>query len=71
MGFYDKWGEAVKAIVVMKPARTANPTDIINFHPRAHRPVQDAEIGRFHRRAAAEPIRQGPPPSSARSLLGG
>ena len=27
----DKWGEAVKAIVVMKPGRTADATDIINF----------------------------------------
>jgi len=27
----DKWGEAVKAIVVMKPGRTASATDIINF----------------------------------------
>jgi len=27
----DKWGEAVKAIVVMKPGKTANATDIINF----------------------------------------
>jgi acyl-CoA synthetase (AMP-forming)/AMP-acid ligase II len=27
----DKWGEAVKAIVVMKPGRKATPTDIIGF----------------------------------------
>ena len=27
----DKWGEAVKAIVVMKPGKTAAATDIINF----------------------------------------
>jgi len=27
----DKWGEAVKAIVVMKPGKTASATDIINF----------------------------------------
>ncbi|WP_213290600.1 fatty acid--CoA ligase [Bradyrhizobium sp. sGM-13] len=27
----DKWGEAVKAIVVMKPGKQANATDIINF----------------------------------------
>ncbi|HLZ00543.1 MAG TPA: fatty acid--CoA ligase [Bradyrhizobium sp.] len=27
----DKWGEAVKAIVVMKPGRKASMTDIINF----------------------------------------
>jgi acyl-CoA synthetase (AMP-forming)/AMP-acid ligase II len=27
----DKWGEAVKAIVVMKPGKTASAVDIINF----------------------------------------
>ncbi|HWV96099.1 MAG TPA: fatty acid--CoA ligase [Xanthobacteraceae bacterium] len=27
----DKWGEVVKAIVVMKPGKTATATDIINF----------------------------------------
>ena len=27
----DKWGEAVKAIVVMKPGKAATSTDIINF----------------------------------------
>jgi fatty-acyl-CoA synthase len=27
----DKWGEAVKAIVVMKPGKSATATDIINF----------------------------------------
>jgi acyl-CoA synthetase (AMP-forming)/AMP-acid ligase II len=27
----DKWGEAVKAIVVMKPGKSATPTEIINF----------------------------------------
>jgi fatty-acyl-CoA synthase len=27
----DKWGEAVKAIVVMKPGKTATASDIINF----------------------------------------
>jgi len=27
----DKWGEAVKAIVVMKPGKKATPLDIINF----------------------------------------
>jgi fatty-acyl-CoA synthase len=27
----DKWGEAVKAIVVMKPGKAATPSDIINF----------------------------------------
>ncbi len=27
----DKWGEAVKAVVVMKPGKQATATDIINF----------------------------------------
>jgi fatty-acyl-CoA synthase len=48
----DKWGEAVKAIVVMKPASRQTATDIINL-PRAHRGLQDAEIGRLSGGAAA------------------
>ena len=33
----DKWGEAVKAIVVMKPGKKATVIRHHQFHPRAHR----------------------------------
>ena len=67
----DTWGEAVKAIVVMKPGKQATASDIINFTRAAHRRLQDAEDGRFHRRPAAQRLRQDLAPPSARSLLGG
>ena len=67
----DKWGEAVKAIVVMKPGKTADATDIINFCARAHRGVQDAEDRRLHPGAAAQPVGQDSATKSSRSLLGG
>ena len=67
----DKWGEAVKAIVVMKPGKTGERDRHHQLHPRAHRGLQDAEIGRLHRGAAAQSVGQDPAPPSARSLLGG
>ena len=66
----DKWGEAVKAIVVMKPGKTATRVRHHQLHPRTHRGLQDAEDGRLHRSPAAQRVRQDPAPPSARSLLG-
>jgi long-chain acyl-CoA synthetase len=45
----ERWGEAVKAVVVAKP----------------HRRLQGTQIGRRHRRAAAQCIRQDPAPRTA------
>ena len=67
----DKWGEAVKAIVVMKSGKTGHLIRHHQFHPRTHRRLQDAEIRRLHRGAAAQRLRQDPAAASARSLLGG
>ena len=50
----DKWGEAVKAIVVMKPGKAATVDRHHQFHPRTHRRLQDAEVGRLHRSPAAQ-----------------
>src|ERR1700734_3622690 len=41
------------------------------LHPRAHRGLQDAEVGRLHRSPAPQRLRQDPAPPPARSLLGG
>src|SRR5258708_38895656 len=41
------------------------------LHPRTHRRLQDAEVGRLHRSAAAQCLRKNPAPPPARSLLGG
>ena len=67
----DQWGEAVKAIVVMKSGKKATPADIIGFTRAAHRRLQDAEDGRFHRSPAAQRLGQDLAPASARSVLGG
>ena len=39
----EKWGEAVKAIVVMKPGKTGDRVRHHQLHPRTHRRLQDAE----------------------------
>jgi fatty-acyl-CoA synthase len=65
----DKWGEAVKAIVVMKPARRRR-RRISSISPRTYRRLQDAEVGRFHRGPAPQRLGQDPAPQLARSLLG-
>jgi len=67
----DKWGEAVKAIVVMKPGKKATAVGHHRIHPRTHRRLQDAEVGGFHRSAAAQRLRQDLAAPFARSLLGG
>ena len=67
----DKWGEAVKAIVVMKPGKERDRLRYHQLHPRAHRRIQDAEVGRVHRGAAAQCVGQDPAAAPARSLLGG
>src|SRR6267142_1089099 len=41
------------------------------LHPPTHRRLQDAEVGRLHRSAAAQCLRKNPAPPPARSLLGG
>ena len=65
----EKWGEAVKAIVVMKPGSRRRDRDH-QLRPRAHRRLQDAEVGRIHRRAAAQPIGQDLAAAPARSPIG-
>ena len=67
----DKWGEAVKAIVVMKPGKQADRHRHHQFYPRTHRRIQDAEIGRLSGGAAAQPVGEDPAAEFARSVLGG
>ena len=67
----DKWGEAVKAIVVMKPGKQATATDIINFTRERIAGFKTPKIGRLHRGAAAQSVGQDLAAASARSVLGG
>ncbi len=67
----DQWGEAVKAVVVMKQGKSATADRHRQLHPHPYRRLQDAEVGRLHRGAATQPVGQDPAATSARSLLGG
>ncbi len=66
----DKWGEAVKAVVVMKPGKQATASRHHQLHPRAHRRLQDAEIGRLHRGAAAQTVGQDPAAGACVNRIG-
>ena len=66
----DQWGEAVKAIVVMKPGKKASSSDIIGFTRQRIAGFKTPKIGGFHRGAAAQCVGQDLAPASARSLLG-
>ena len=66
----DTWGEVVKAIVVLKPGKQATRIRHHRLYADAHRGVQDAQDGGFHRRPAPQCLRQDPAPPSARPLLG-
>ena len=66
----ERWGEAVKAVVVKKPGAERHAGELIALGARAHRRLQAAEVGRLHRRAAAQPVRQDPEARAAQALLG-
>ena len=67
----DKWGEAVKAIVVMKPGKQATATDIINFTRERIAGFKTPKSVDFHRGAAAQSVGQDSAAEFARSVLGG
>ena len=50
----DKWGETVKAIVVMTPGKRASATEIIDF-TRERLGASSGPVGGVRRRAAAQP----------------
>ena len=66
----DKWGEAVKAVVVRKPGAEVTPEALMAVRPRAYRRLQGAALGRFRRCAAAQPDRQDPQARAAQAVLG-
>ena len=65
----ERWGEAVKAIVVPRSRvdRDARGPDLVL--PGAARRLQAPEVGRLRRVAAAQPVRQAPQARAARALL--
>ena len=66
----EKWGEAVKAIVVPKPGKTPDAAGNHRIRPHAHRRLQGTQDCRLHRSAAAQRQRQDLAPRIARALLG-
>jgi len=66
----DKWGESVKAIVVLREGATVPAAEIIEQLPGAARGLQAAALGRLRHGAAAQPERQGPEARAARAVLG-
>ena len=66
----DKWGEAVKAVVVMKPGKTATASDIINFTRERIAGFKTPKTVDFIDGPAAQRLRQDPAPPSARSRIG-
>ena len=67
----EKWGEAVKAVVVPAAGSRAQRGDLHRLRPRAAGRLQVAQVGRLRRRAAAQPERQAAQAGTARAVLGG
>ncbi len=65
----DRWGEAVKAVIVLRPGASASAEDIVAY-ARAHRGLRAAKIDRLDRHATAQPDRQAAQARAARSILG-
>ena len=59
----DKWGEAVKAIVVMKPGKQATSSDIIGFTRE-----RIAGFKRRNRSTSSKPCRATPPVRSCAAI---
>ena len=65
-----RWGETVKAIVVLRPGAQADAGRAHRLRPRPDRPLQVPDLGRLHRRPAPQPVGQDPEARAARAVLG-
>ena len=66
----ERWGEAVKAIVVRAGDASVDRGRAHRLRPRAPRRLQAAEVGRLRRRAAPQPVRQAAQARAPRAVLG-
>ena len=66
----DKWGETVKAIVVLAPGAGARRGGRHRALPRQSGPLQVPDVGRHHGRPAPQPVGQDPQARAPRALLG-
>ena len=67
----EKWGETVKALVVLAPGAEATEAGPHRALPRAARALQVPDVGRVPRRAGAYRHRQAPEVQAPRPVLGG
>ena len=67
----DRWGEAVKAIVVLEAGGGGRRGRADRLLPRADRPLQGAKSVDFVDVAAAQSVREDPEARAARPVLGG
>ena len=66
----DEWGEVVHATVVRSPGSVADRRAGHHLRPRAPGQLQGAPLGRVHRRAAQDRVRQDPQAPAPGSVLG-
>ena len=66
----ERWGETVKAIVVLAPGRGARRGGGHRALPRHPGPLQVPDLGRRDRRPAAQPVGQDPQARAPCALLG-
>ena len=64
------WGEALKAVVVLRPGMSATESRDHRARAARARELHEAEVGRLHRRAAEGPDREDPQARPARTVLG-
>jgi long-chain acyl-CoA synthetase len=66
----ERWGEAVKAMVVLKPGASATADEIVGFARQRIAGYKLPKSGGLHRRAAAQPVGQDPQARAAQAVLG-
>ena len=66
----ERWGEAVKAIVVLRDRARRHRRRAHRVRARTPRGLQAPEVRRLHRRAAAQPVGQAPQARDPQPLLG-
>ena len=67
----EKWGETVKALVVLAPGSDADERELIDHCRQPAGPLQVPDVGRAPRRAAPHGDGQAPEVQAAGALLGG
>ena len=66
----EKWGETIKALVVLRPGAAATEHELIEYCREPHGALQVPDVGRVPRRARPHRHRQAPEVQAARALLG-